>query len=52
MTCRIAKGMQIRSVAKASRYRHVILADAQELDGFLERHEALMRVRVVRPLLA
>lgn len=28
---------------QASRYRHVVLADAQELDGFVERHEALMR---------
>ena len=28
---------------QASRYRHVILADAQTLDDFVESHEALMQ---------
>ncbi|WP_162831512.1 GntR family transcriptional regulator [Paraburkholderia caffeinilytica] len=43
--CRSQRLMELQSTFydQASRYRHVILADAQELDGFVERHETLMR---------
>jgi len=43
--CRSRRLMDLQATFydQASRYRHVILADAQELDGFVERHEALMR---------
>lgn len=42
--CRSHRLMELQSIFydQANRYRHVILADAQTLDGFVERHEALM----------
>lgn len=50
--CRSRRLMDLQSTFydQASRYRHVILADAQELDGFVERHEALMRAVIGRDI--
>lgn len=44
--CTSPRLMELQSTLydQASRYRHVILAGAHELDGFVECHEALMRL--------
>jgi GntR family transcriptional regulator, carbon starvation induced regulator len=48
--CRSRRLMELQSTFydQASRYRHVILANAQTLDGFVESHEALMRAVLTR----
>lgn len=42
------KQLQTTFHDQASRYRHVVLNHAQQLDGFLERHEALMQTVLSR----
>jgi GntR family transcriptional regulator, carbon starvation induced regulator len=48
--CRSQRLMELQSTFydQASRYRHVILAGAQTLDGFVDEHEALMQTVLKR----
>ncbi|MDR8726371.1 GntR family transcriptional regulator [Burkholderia pseudomultivorans] len=48
--CRSQRLKQLQSTFydQANRYRHVILSHAQQLDGFIERHEALMETVLKR----